>query len=94
MEATKKLAEFIGLNLDDMDGFGGTQSWSGLEDPIVFLLNHSDCDGIMTPTICKTVANRLMDFMDELDEYDQEHTSRLISLMTECYEKGVDLIFC
>ena len=38
------LAEAMGMNLNDMVGFGGKIEWTGYE-PFYYLLDHSDCAG-------------------------------------------------
>jgi hypothetical protein len=54
-----KLAREIGMNLDKMDGFGGTLSFDTFDDDIIPLLDHSDCEGELTPEECARVAPRL-----------------------------------
>jgi hypothetical protein len=45
MSFREKLCKLaLGTELKEMDGFGGCRSWDDLDDPIVPLLNHSDCD--------------------------------------------------
>ena len=65
----KRLAREIGIDLDEMDGFGGEKRWDGIQDPIVHLLNHSDCEGCLPPDVCEVVAKRLRElasvFADE-----------------------------
>ncbi len=64
------LAKQIEINLLDMEGFSerdylnpdrkkGTIKWNTVDDDLKFLLNHSDCDGHLTPTKCKKIAERL-----------------------------------
>ncbi len=43
-----------------MQGFGGKTPWSSLgKDPLIVLLNHSDCDGIIKAKDCAPLADRL-----------------------------------
>lgn len=41
------LAKSVGIDLDEMKGYGGTRAWNNWI-PFVELLNHSDCDGELT----------------------------------------------
>ena len=60
-EWRKLLAQAIGIaDLDEMEGFGGTKSWSPYtKDPLFVLLSHSDCDGFIAWQDCKPLADRL-----------------------------------
>lgn len=62
----RTLALFEGFELDDMDGFGGDRDWSTVQTDLAPLLNHSDCDGEMSPSECRLVAPRLRQVIDEL----------------------------
>lgn len=63
------LAEQIGINLHEYKGYGnfvdslyhetGTKELSTIDHDIMPLLNHSDCDGILTPEECRKVARGL-----------------------------------
>ena len=67
-----KLAEAIGVKLDDMQGFGGPEPWTSVDDPIVALLDHSDCDGDLTVEACKAVAPRLREIVETFENgYDR-----------------------
>lgn len=76
----RKLASQIGINLDLMDGFYMDEhfcrkegiSWSGVDDPIKILLNHSDCDGFLTPRECRKVYPRLLDIVKNWDDDDDK----------------------
>lgn len=62
----RALALFEGFELDDMDGFGGDRDWSTVDTDLAPLLNHSGCDGEMSPDDCRRVALRLRVVIDEL----------------------------
>jgi hypothetical protein len=80
-----RLAREIEISLDNMAGFGGTESWDGLNDPIILLLNHSDCDGELTPEQCSVVAPRLRVLVGFWpDDYDRDNALRLVHGMEEC----------
>lgn len=57
----EKVAAAIGINLSEMDGFGGTVKWESLPpDDLHLFLNHSDCDGSLSPRECALIALRLV----------------------------------
>lgn len=62
------LAEQIGVNLDHYAGYmaGGTKDLTTIPHDIMPLLNHSDCDGILTPKECRQIARGLKDIIDKL----------------------------
>lgn len=63
-EFRRRLAAHIGIELDAMDGFGGTQEWPDPKDePLVHLLNHSDCDGSLKYEACSALAPRLRELV-------------------------------
>jgi len=63
-----ELAKQIGIDLREYMGYGG----NGLKDlqsiphDIMPLLNHSDCDGELTPDECKKIANGLGEILNNL----------------------------
>ncbi|MEW4100061.1 hypothetical protein [Bacillus altitudinis] len=54
-----KLAACIGMNLDEMEGFGGDIPFENFTDDIILLLDLSDSDSYLMPEVCQTVAVRL-----------------------------------
>jgi hypothetical protein len=64
------LASQIGVNLDECEGYGGDIEFSSIDHGIVPLLDHSDCDGILTPEECKSIADGLDDILSKLDHDD------------------------
>jgi hypothetical protein len=62
------LADIKGVNLLSMKGFGGDTEWTQYEDdPIYPLLNHSDCDGELTPKECALIAFGLSEVLKKAD---------------------------
>lgn len=97
----KRLAKEIGINLYDMEGFGdGCHSWENVKDDIVPLLNHSDCEGELSPEDCKSVAPRLRELVSNWDnriweyEHDTQNARILADDMEKFGEKGIPLEFC
>ncbi len=51
-------------DLNDYVGFGGSTPWpSKSKEPLVILLNHSDCDGRITVKQLRPLANRLAELL-------------------------------
>jgi hypothetical protein len=98
-EFRNKIAKVAGINLEDMLGFHGCKGWSSVEDDIALLLNHSDCDGILTPEQCKKINPRLSELLNKLPEdshwidHDKRCGKILAEDMKECVEKNIDLVF-
>lgn len=89
------LASQIGINLDEMMGYGGDRSWDEIDDPIKPLLNHSDCDGVLTPEECKIVYPRLKELIKSWDDNnrDKQKAMELIKGMKLCVERNENLEF-
>lgn len=82
----KRLAKDIGIELDAMDGHGGSIAWDTVEDDIVPLLNHSNCDGELSYDQCEKVAPRLRELIKGWpeDDYDKRTALKLCDMMDEC----------
>lgn len=112
MRFRKHLAREIGVNLDSMAGYAGwgwqesreaqqnAISWSTVEDPIVPLLDHSDCDGDLSVEECRTIVPRLRELVDgwsedpELNEsFDKRQALLLADSMDQCGREGQRLEF-
>jgi hypothetical protein len=92
------VARLIGLNLADMDGFGGLGSWDDVDDPLVPLLNHSDCDGELSVAECQAVAPRLRSVLAEAqpspaEEHHVAQGMRLVDAMEQAIAAGEPLVF-
>jgi len=100
MKFRTHLAECTGIDLDMMEGFGGDGEWSPpLTEPIIDLLNHSDCDGELTPEQCKIIAPRLRKIVSEWSDsdymvmYDKKNALLLADGMEEAAANGEPLEF-
>ncbi|MCU5173755.1 hypothetical protein [Bacillus paranthracis] len=91
----RRLAKQLGFNLDEMYGFGGEVSWDTIVDDIKDLLNHSDCEGDLTPEQCKTIYPRLIELVKEWDDEDRDKQNAIILAedMKWCYERRLILEF-
>lgn len=90
----EKLGKEIGIELRITDYFDGT-FWETVTDPITPLLNHSDCDGELTPSECAEVAPRLRELIAKWkdDDYDKIQALELADSMEECAKNNENLIF-
>ncbi len=62
-EWRKRLCEVAGYgNIKLREGFGGDLPWPD-NDPLVDLLNHSDCDGELLWMRCAAIADRIESLM-------------------------------
>lgn len=66
MRFRSRLAQAEGFDLEQMDGFQRAweparpmRSWDEITTPLKPLLEHSDCDGELTPEECAQVEPRL-----------------------------------
>jgi hypothetical protein len=91
-----RVAREIEVVLDKMDGFGGSESWDPVKgDPIIYLLDHSDCDGELTPEQCRVVAPRLRELIQYWPEdYDKVNAIALAEGMESCAKRNKPLRFC
>jgi hypothetical protein len=93
-----RLATEIGIELSRMKGFGGVRPWSTVRDRLKPLLNHSDCDGLITAKQCAKVAPRLREIVSKWKgielEYDKQQALLLAEGMERCARQSVSLIFC
>jgi hypothetical protein len=79
------VAKQVGINLLEMEGYSpdrdytnpnrrhGKIKWETIEDDLKILLNHSDCDGHLTTSQCKKIADRLKTITDAMtDDYNSK----------------------
>lgn len=64
--------------------------------PLSPLLNHSDCDGDISPEDCATVAKALREIVMRWpeDDYDRQHGLLLAEGMEYCAKNNEPLEFC
>lgn len=90
-----RVANEIDIDLDSMEGFGGSGSWDDIKDPLKYFLNHSDCDGTITAKRCGKIATRLEEVISKWgdNDYDKKQAERLIAGMRLATQRGEELIF-
>jgi len=76
--------------------------WETLrDDPLHYLLSHSDCDGKLDTRVCKAIADRLEQVLPHLPEGTggghvgdwRETTRQFIKGLNEAWNKGEDVEF-
>jgi len=72
-----RLANELGFSIYEMRGFGGTRIFSEINDDIIPLLDHSDCDGSLTPDECAKVAPRLRELVKGWSDEDYDKVKAL-----------------
>lgn len=97
MRFRKRLASMIGVqDIMQMSGYkeSGGEGWPD-DDPIVDLLVHSDCEGVLTPEECKAIGPRLREMVTPWSE-DQDRANALLLCdgMDEAVKQDEELEFC
>ena len=87
-----RLTAEIGIDLKKMIGFNKENdfkslSWEKVTDPIKYLLDHSDCDGDLSPELCSKIAPRLRELVSSWDDDDYDKEQALL------LAEGMDLAF-
>lgn len=113
MAFRKLLAAEDGINLDRMRGFAGSWddpeepadaiAWDTVDSTLKPLLDHSDCDGELTPAECRAVVPRLKEIhrdwaaqgIGDLDKrWEAERLATLIEVLVHCSATESNAIFC
>ena len=90
----KRLAAAAGFDLTQMDGFEGHKPWSEIKDALVPFLNHSDCEGTLSPKQCEKIAPRLKQVISLWpDDYDKMKALELIKGMRVAVKSKKSLRF-
>lgn len=90
----KRLAADIGINLEEMQGFGGAREWDHTNDGIVPFLSHSDCDGELTPLEMSVVAPRLRTIVSKWEDcYDKQRALELSEDMMDHILNNIPMQF-
>lgn len=90
-----RIAAACGISIDQMQGYDGNIPWSEINDDIVPLLDHSDCDGWLTAKQCKRIAPRLQAILNLWpdDDYDKARGMMLVRGMKKCAKLNKKLLF-
>lgn len=92
--ARSKLAAEFGLELAEMEGFGGKVPWNHSVSPVMELLDHSDCDGELTAKQCQAIAPALRAAVAPWPDADYDKRAFLVlaDAMDEAADAGEALL--
>lgn len=103
MRFRERLAEEVGIPLREMSGYSapgsrkpGWREWPHPnQEPLVPLLDHSDCEGRLTGEECADIESRLRDIVSGWpdDDYDKVKGLELADAMREVAAEDSELIF-
>lgn len=93
--ARTRLAKEFDIVLQEMVGFGGNVPWDHSRSPVMYLLDHSDCDGNLSPEQCREIAPALRAAVASWpdDDYDKKTFLELADGMEEAADFGEALEF-
>lgn len=99
----RRLARHIGVDLEQMYGFGGEGDWSTIASPLRHLLDHADDRGELTPAQAAELAPALRRALAELAQdvdpddlawdYDRRAGAELVQLLELCVAEGLPVEF-
>lgn len=90
-----KLANEVGIDLNQMEGFGGDHLFSNYQDAIIPLLQHSDCQGELSAEECSRVAPRLREIVASWNgDPDQPEAWLLAEGMERAAQLNKPFYFC
>jgi hypothetical protein len=86
----KDLGKAIGINLNEYKGFGGELDFSIVYHGIVPLLNHSDCDGVLTVNEAVLIVGGLTDILSKqvLNKESQENALKFATGLLSAIAKN------
>jgi hypothetical protein len=95
----------LGIKLNEMQGFAGEVTSDGRsmtekgkpwyphsEDPLVILLNHSDCDGEIKWEYCRMLAHRLLELAPKMGDW-RSATVQFANGLLEAFDLEEDVEF-
>lgn len=87
--------DVLDRNFMDLIGIQPVIKWDKVKDDIVPLLNHSDCDGILTSEECRKVAPRLRELVKDWpdNDYDKQKALELADGMELAASRNENLEF-
>lgn len=70
-------------------------SFERVEDPLDYLMLHSDCEGILPAFAARKLADRIDELLPKIkDDYRREHIELLASFLREAGDEGEMIHFC
>ncbi|OFV90691.1 MAG: hypothetical protein A3H28_11270 [Acidobacteria bacterium RIFCSPLOWO2_02_FULL_61_28] len=84
-------ADLLGTDLNQMDGYGGRESWE--EQPLQSFFDHSDCEGKISWRAARTILRQARKDAPRLQTFNQQFTV-LISACEKAIQHRTPIIFC
>ncbi|MBI3896432.1 MAG: hypothetical protein HY313_10935 [Acidobacteria bacterium] len=84
-------AALLGIDLDQMDGYGGPESWEG--KPLQSFFNLSDCEGKISWRAACTILRQARKDAPRLQTFNQQFAV-LISACEKAIQHRTHIIFC
>lgn len=91
-----EVARHIEMDLQKMAGYKGAEPWDKWkEHPLYPLLYDSDCEGILTPEECKSIAKGLREVLPNIgNQYPEgEWIRNYLKEKTEKFIAGCELVY-
>ena len=85
----EQLANCIGTNLNNYEGYGGTVKFSTLQHDLEPLLNHSDCDGTLSPDECERIIKGLNSILPNVPPECEDLKKSIVQFRDGC-QSAVD----
>lgn len=99
----RRLAQHLGIDLDQMRGFGGEGEWSTVASPLRHLLDHADNEGDLSPQQAAELAPALEQALEEIGagtdpgdfswDHDLRAGTELVALLHMCARENVPVEF-
>lgn len=83
----------INYDMYDEECFLGEWEVYKIYDPLLYLLVHSDCDGVIHPKEGRLLHARLVELLPLVNEEWEEKTNLFIDGLKEAYENNEDVEF-
>ena len=83
----------IFIDLDKMEGFDEDNkgsSWNAILHPITPLLDHSDCDGELTPDECRSIIEGAQMILHKIDPADWKEMEVLLKTFSNGCNKAIE----
>lgn len=86
----KFVAKKIGIDLEEMEFFGGKKSWSSLElDSIHLFFAFRDCEGDLNHHFCGRLANGLSSFLETCEKDELFRESSFLEIHLKDFINGL-----
>lgn len=90
-----RLASAVGIDWEEIFESKNIKTLLKCKDPIIGLLNHSDCDGDLSPLQCRVISPRLKEIVSPWpdEDYDKQQALELVKGMELAAKKKERFIF-